>query len=742
MRRLLLFYLIFISLVSCNRFEKLQDTTTEFKHDIDVDKVNQYYLNYREEYCNLQDSVQKRNNAAIRLAINGYLKKARNRFKKMVALHPDNETLKYNLSLIEANLNDYEKLLNFTGDVSEHLEMNKNVAKWYKNGRDTTLNTISNNGYPGFNPVYAYNNSFITGKIGKTRSRYFCELKLRKAELLYKDSVISEAINVLKRLNNSECKVIAQINVANLILHTNPKKAIDILSEALRNKDRVYLAPILYSMGLASYISHDTLNAIGYWKRAIARDSLYCPAYTAIGNFFYTIGSYEKAKEYFLQATEIDKQDPVANYGLAMNYYRKTVGIRTYYVLYNLLNAKARLENIKINPSNPFLKEIYYRSQIVSGFITLKLSLYRKIDDDNVSQAYTYFKNALSINPKSSAAYTGLSLCAQIRENLNKALKNINKAISLEPNSSHLYTIKGAILYDGDNYSEAVSAYSTAYKLDSSDIEALNGLGISYRELQKYHASIDFLKQAVNLSKGSNWYDEYINSLAISYLDCREMHDDSCRYRISYDSIISLHKKAYTLGYDKSYLFNIGNVMYDSLYQKPSRDSIAIKCFRMGGANDLPYIKNNIGVVLALNGDKIRAKKFFIAAKIDDYKNYITPYYNLILLGEKVDREPLLWIKKEWGIVNNQHIDTDPDYFFTRLFHVRYLYRFEFRGNLAVNTPVRMIEMKPKFINDYRFLQCKNKVDRISRSFTIINFSFPRRERFNGNYLKCPKLSR
>ena len=84
--------------------------------------------------------------------------------------------------------------------------------------------------------------------------------------------------------------------------------------------------------------------------------------------------------------------------------------------------------------------------------------------------------------------------------------------------TSDYWVVFGNRLAGSGKYPEAADAYKKALGFDSSDAEALNGLGISYMKLKKYKETIEIYKQAISLGSDTAWV---YSNLGLAYIEAR-----------------------------------------------------------------------------------------------------------------------------------------------------------------------------------------------------------------------------
>jgi TolB-like protein len=114
-------------------------------------------------------------------------------------------------------------------------------------------------------------------------------------------------------------------------------------------------------------------------------------------------------------------------------------------------------------------------------------ALFKPVSRDSFAEAISLFEHALSLDPRSVAAQTGLagSLAGRVliglpdsrAAELARADELIDKALAASPRSPSAHRVKGEVLRAQNRCDEAIPEYETALASNPNFVAALNGLG-------------------------------------------------------------------------------------------------------------------------------------------------------------------------------------------------------------------------------------------------------------------------
>jgi tetratricopeptide (TPR) repeat protein len=136
--------------------------------------------------------------------------------------------------------------------------------------------------------------------------------------------------------------------------------------------------------------------------------------------------------------------------------------------------------------------------------------LFKPESRDSLAEAISLFEHALSLDPRSVAAQTGLagSLAGRVliglsdsrAADLARADELIDKALAASPRSPSAHRVKGEVLRAQNRCDEAIPEYETALASNPNFVAALNGLGWCKLFAGSIDEVIPLVEQALRLS--------------------------------------------------------------------------------------------------------------------------------------------------------------------------------------------------------------------------------------------------
>ena len=107
-------------------------------------------------------------------------------------------------------------------------------------------------------------------------------------------------------------------------------------------------------------------------------------------------------------------------------------------------------------------------------------------------------QKSISLDNKICFPHGALSSFYVLKNDYDKAISEAEIAIALEPNSAYSYTFLGAALNYSSRYSEAISAFEKAIRLDPIPaMTTLLGLAHSLRMAGRYEEAVAIFKKLV-----------------------------------------------------------------------------------------------------------------------------------------------------------------------------------------------------------------------------------------------------
>src|SRR5215813_8009398 len=198
-----------------------------------------------------------------------------------------------------------------------------------------------------------------------------------------------------------------------------------------------------------------------------------------------TIEGFQKAIDYFQQATDKDPKYGLAYAGLADS----NLSLGTYWVEAITEAKAAAMKALQIDDS---LAEAH----VAVGNIKLLL-------DWDWASANKEYKRAIQLAPSLALAHNQYGMYLAAMGRLDEAVAAVQRALELEPLSPIINSDLAWYLLYGGKYDRAAEQFKKTLEIDTSYVSAHWGLGITYRQLGMFKEAINVLNKALDLSGDS-----------------------------------------------------------------------------------------------------------------------------------------------------------------------------------------------------------------------------------------------
>src|SRR5213592_2545664 len=225
--------------------------------------------------------------------------------------------------------------------------------------------------------------------------------------------------------------------------------------------------------GTALQSEHRIDEAIAYYRRAIATQPDYAPAYNNLGTALREQKRIDEAVASYQQALKLQPQFATAHFNLAN-------------VLIEQGNPAAALDHferaLRMEPPS---------ADVHSNFgIALALS-------GRVDEALHEFRQAIDLDSGSAKAYRNLGNTLASQAHWAEAIAALRRAVELDPNDAAVrYDLASALLESG-NPKEAITEFRTTLHLSPTMVEAHNNLGIALGSQGRLDEAIDEFRRAL-----------------------------------------------------------------------------------------------------------------------------------------------------------------------------------------------------------------------------------------------------
>lgn len=198
------------------------------------------------------------------------------------------------------------------------------------------------------------------------------------------------------------------------------------------------------------------------------------------GKRYFKDQKYDKALVNFLEAYEMDKENPDTLYFLGITYTR--IG-KYESAIYNFEQI-LKLEFTYINTIH---------TEMIMGYIYTILEDYEK--------ALSLFNGILKARLESAQVFAAIGYIMDRLGNFKEACMNLYRAIDIEPKNANAHNSLGYIFAEkGINLEEALSECKKAVSLDKTNPAYLDSLGWVYFKLEKMTQAKSYLKKALKMA--------------------------------------------------------------------------------------------------------------------------------------------------------------------------------------------------------------------------------------------------
>lgn len=566
----------------------------------------------------IDDTVKRANNQAVALARKGNFKAAR---PILLRLGTTNDTVRYNLALIELQLHNSEdaaKLLRSSPGFTL-APFNLGVAECqagdYENGLLDLSVAASNKENTG---KLAYNKGLANLRLNALDGRnnvgqadqFFRqavaanpnELRYRMArgDALMAQKRYGEALKYYRQAldETSHPVLYAQMGQAALA-DKKWEDAAGYFEEYLHSSDRSCHLNALLGLGHAYYRQKLFQKATLQYQKAIKLAPNSVRAHTGLGNALCSQHDYRQATQSYDWALSLDSTSQAAHLGRAITSYR--IGE------FKASVRHFRLSGETLDPGNREHFDFY----VSQGFSILR-------SGGRGQDAYPLFEIARKLNSRSPIAWAGLSESHIQVRSYTAALNYVERAVSMDYHNDRLLTNRANLLLKFDYFDKAHENFRHAASANPRNLNALNGLAITLLELDRMDEALHLYDSLITRTPRAFLYNN--RGIVKSYMGLRSERAKDFRgaqnlYHRSLKDFEQAQKLDSARGF---YNNNAGNV-----YKNIRNFDMAVRSYE---AYLSKIAINNMGVLFA-NAAKRDASHHYLNTAIKlDSTNFIYLY--------------------------------------------------------------------------------------------------------------------
>jgi len=271
-------------------------------------------------------------------------------------------------------------------------------------------------------------------------------------------------------------------------------------------------------------------SAISFYNKAIQADPNYAPAYAGLGELqsfqgYYRYEVKEDYEQYYIDSYNNMKK------ALSINPNLEPVQLALAYTYLHLSNegsAVTTAQNILSknpnnaealyilwaakgqNPNSPEIrKALEINPNLVPALIGLGTAYYQK--RRSFSQAENYYKRAAEIAP-SPQLYNYLGNALIYQGHYSQAITQFQKAIKLDPQYASAYRNMGITYYYMNKLQDSIASQQRAIALNPNSPEAYFFIAQSYDKENNRQQAIKYYNQFLNLVLGQDQYKSYVST--------------------------------------------------------------------------------------------------------------------------------------------------------------------------------------------------------------------------------------
>jgi tetratricopeptide (TPR) repeat protein len=556
------------------------------------------------------------NNAGVQQAYQQRYHSSITLFQQAQERSPANDTILYNLALINGLLKNYDaalEMLTQTGIGKRYLH-NKGVWEAQKGEIQQSLTTWGF-AHPTdtlcFNVALAnyrlgdLNEAQNWGKrVGFAKAAEFHELsanvlfrlgEYKQAEKFYEKA---EKFAIRTGKHASGPRLLVQRGNVHLAQHEY-EKAEGLYREYLETKDAYYRYQARLGLGHALYRQRKYQEAVIEYDAACRLNDYSAEAWLSLGNAYVGTNGQRQAQKAYERALDLDPTQKTAWLGLGMVYYR----LRNFGEAVCCFDMAGEILSDKNRQHADF-----FAARAFCRLYTQQSALAK----DDV-------QTAVRLAGKGLLPCLAMSEYCRIEGYFLTSLKWLERAMRANDEASvRMLVNRGNIYLKCREYEDAYNDFSEAHRLDPSNINATNGLGISYLNMDEIGRAKVLYDSLLRKKSAAILYNN--RGIVQSYMSLRERHQKNYKEeeRFSVLSMQDFEKGLEADSTKKAYHVNIGNV-----FKNRNEETSAIEQYQLYLSKNAI---NNMGVLFGKDTRKDFSKHYLDIAISYDTANTIYLY--------------------------------------------------------------------------------------------------------------------
>jgi len=669
-------------------------------------------------------------NGAVQQGMRGNYHSAIGIFAKVRAESPTNDTLLYNLSLVMGQIKQYSEALNLmrqTGVGKRYLhnkgvwqaqlgQLDQSLRTWESAARTDTL--VFNLALANYRLGRLEEALDWSKRIGFSKNAIFHELY---ANLLFRSKKYKEAERIYEKSERFDelPRLLVQRGNAHLAQHEY-KKAEELFVQYVETKHAPYRFWARLGLGHAHYRQRNYQEAVGEYNAACQLGEVSVEAWLGLGNAYVGVGGQRQAQKAYERALALDTTRQDAWLGLAVVHYRLknyAEALCCFDQAGGLLNNKNR-NHADLYAARAFCKMYTKQHKLaksdIDSAVRLRRSLLPCLAMSEYCQREGYFLTSL---------------------------KWLERAMEVSPEASARMLVNRGNLYLKNRlFEDALADFTTAHNLDQTNLNACNGLGISWLNLNE----IDRAKAIYDSLLRKKTSAILLNNRGIvqSYMALKEQQNrnPTKAQALNELSLRDFEKGLQADSTKQAYYVNMGNV-----YKNQNAEAPALEHYQKYLSKNAI---NNLAVLFGKGTRKEAARHYADIAVSLDTANGIFLYNRAKLFHDhfKDEFRARRDLQKAFKLAPTQDVALkySPDGYVTI-----FLYDYDFESYHFPGDP--LFDVQPQPIDDFAFLPSLDFIQMHGAGVAMAKMEdtqlttrkqrhFKAASRWQRGTTKCPKM--
>lgn len=222
-------------------------------------------------------------------------------------------------------------------------------------------------------------------------------------------------------------------------------------------------------------------------------------SYQLEGQALFQTGALEEAKNAYLDALEIDPDNPVVLMELARIYVYSSKLQTGSNILQELKSAQEVIDQAaELDPDS---SDIFAVRALVYDWLGTHQSTSTDEREGHMLDASKWATTALRLNPSNPLAIAFRAEVLMDQGNFTQALDQAELAVDIDPNLMDTHRVYAYVLESTGNYSLAIKEYQAAARIMPNLTFLYISIGQNYRQLEQYDQALEYFDRAAKINE-------------------------------------------------------------------------------------------------------------------------------------------------------------------------------------------------------------------------------------------------